>query len=150
NGEHTMLDLFREEVRVHLLALGRGTDALAAGAAALPDDVSEALRQIKGAARGVKCAPGETAGAAVSGFLGAVRDGRLKPAPDAAGWVGAASAVLAGVIATDAESYPAWLESASVPLAEIASTLRGVVGAAPPAPPPPKPVPVSRAEARPA
>lgn len=139
NGGHSMHELFREEARSHLLTLGHGIDGVAAGSPSLPDDVFEALRQLKGCARLMKCGPVEEVVAAVSGFLGTIREGRVKPTPDAAGWLRIASARLAELITTDEESYPAWLATAVGPLNEVTATLRHAVETAPPAIPTPRP-----------
>jgi two-component system sensor histidine kinase and response regulator WspE len=136
-AEHTMLDVFREEARSHLLVLNAGADSLAGGAAP-SEEVFDALRQVRGAARVMKCPPVEGAASAVAGFLQGVRDGRLKPTPDAAGWVRYAVGVLAGVISTDEDRYPRWLASATTPLEQITETLRKVLSDAPPVREPPR------------
>ena len=67
--EHSMLDLFREELREHLLLVVARGDA---------EPALESLKQIRGAARIVKCEPIERVAIALSAFLSAVREGRVR------------------------------------------------------------------------
>jgi two-component system sensor histidine kinase and response regulator WspE len=109
-AEHSMLDLFREELRTHLRILEGGD---------VPASL-EALKQIRGAALIVKCAPVGVVAAAVAGFLAAVGEGRGELTPLARQWLGHAVATLARGIATDDEAFADWLEGATPALAEIA------------------------------
>ena len=136
---HTMLDRFREESRGHLLALSQAIEALPAP---LPDNALEAVRQIRGAARIMKCWPVESTAVALGGFLTALRDTRVSPSPEAAGWVRHTAATLAGLLATDEETYPAWVELAAEPLKVACEVLQAAVQVTPQKPPP-------RVEARP-
>lgn len=118
-GEHTMLDQFREEVRAQLRAIA---DRIADPAAI--EDVLERLRQIRGAARVVKCGPVEDAVGGMAAALVAARERRV-PLPDpAVGWLRYTTDTLAGLIATDEETFPPWLASAAGPLREAATALR--------------------------
>ncbi|HJZ56297.1 MAG TPA: Hpt domain-containing protein, partial [Gemmataceae bacterium] len=152
SAEPSMLDVFREEARTHLLTLSAAADGIASGSAP-PDDALESLRQLRGAALVMKSVPLADAAGAVSAFLQGIRDGRVKPSTEAVGWLRYAVAVIAGVIGTDEEAYPTWLAGATGPLVEIANTLRRVVESAPsPLPPPdaPKPDEPRAAESHPA
>jgi two-component system sensor histidine kinase and response regulator WspE len=132
-GEHSMLDLFREEVRAGLLPVA----AWLANVSTPPaDDLFESLRQVRGSARVMKCPPLEAAAAAVNLFLAATRDGRAAVTPDAVGWLQFAVDTLAGLISTDGETFPGWLISATEPLERATAALTHAVAAAPPAPSP--------------
>jgi len=106
--DHSMLDLFREELRSHLLILGSG-DAEASLAS---------LKQIRGAARIVKCVPVENVAVSLSGFLAASRGAEL-PAI-ALAWLARAIATLASAISTDDETFTEWVTETTPALAEIA------------------------------
>jgi two-component system, chemotaxis family, sensor histidine kinase and response regulator WspE len=108
--EHSMLDLFREELRAHLLLIGTDDSAQAI----------EALKQIRGAARIVKCAPVEFVAVAVSGFLSGLHERRDEVTAEARGWLSHAVTTLAGAVATDDETFPDWLAAVTPGLAEIA------------------------------
>src|SRR5262245_9205479 len=108
--EHSMLDLFREELREHLLVV-EGADA---------EPTLESLKQIRGAARIVKCEPVERLAVALSAYYSAVREGRVAPTPAANDWLRLAVSTLAGAISTDDESFTKWLADNSVRLEEIA------------------------------
>jgi two-component system, chemotaxis family, sensor histidine kinase and response regulator WspE len=145
--EHSMLDLFREELREHLLVVSGGE----------PDPAHESLKQIRGAARIVKCQPVERVAVALLAHVSAVREGRTRGTPAAGGWLRLAVSTLAGAIATADETFPAWLNNAAGKLAEIADVFeratptptparRAPEPATPPAPvpdvaPPPAPTP---------
>ncbi len=109
--EHSMLDLLREELRHHLLIVD-GEDA---------DAALESLKQIRGAARIVKCQPVERAVAAVSGFLSGGRAGGDKLTHSSSEWLKYMVATLAGAITTDDETFADWVTAASPKLTEIAS-----------------------------
>ena len=136
-GDHSMLDLFREEVRAGLLPLAAWLDS----PTTRPDDgVLESLRQIRGSARLMKCPPVEGAASALASFLVAVRDGRAVSMSEPLGWVRYAIATLAGLLGTDEETYPDWVTAAIPALALIATTLpRAIAVAGPPSPPPARP-----------
>jgi two-component system sensor histidine kinase and response regulator WspE len=108
--EHTMLDLFREELRSHLLIVNSGDT----------EPALESLRQIRGAARIVKCVPVERVALALAAFLQAVRERRAVSTSLASEWLGYAISTLASAISTDAESFPEWLTATTPALAEIA------------------------------
>jgi two-component system sensor histidine kinase and response regulator WspE len=109
-AEHSMLDRFREELRFHLLLLDGGD---------VPRSL-DALKQIRGAARIVKCAPVEATAVAVTGFLSAVGEGRVEATPLARHWLQFAAATLARAIATDDETFAGWVTDATPVLDEIA------------------------------
>ena len=106
-----MLDLFREELREYLHAIAQAIPSLPTDPTA-GEPVLEALKQIRGAARLLKCEPVATLAAAVSGFLRAAREGKCELSLPALEWIRYAVAVLAGSLATDDETFPAWAESA--------------------------------------
>jgi two-component system sensor histidine kinase and response regulator WspE len=118
-GEHTMLDQFREEVRTQLHGI---SDRLADPAAI--EDVLERLRQIRGAARVVKCGPVEDAVGGMAVVLLAARERRVPVPKPAVGWLRYTTSTLAGLIATDEETFPQWVASAAGPLREAAAALR--------------------------
>ncbi|HXD85892.1 MAG TPA: chemotaxis protein CheA, partial [Urbifossiella sp.] len=106
--DHVMLDLFREELRANLLIVAA---AIETGPF---DDAREALRQLRGSARIVKCAPIEALSAAMRDRLGV---------PAAADSLRQAVEVLAGAIATDADSFAPWLDSAAPALGQLIAAL---------------------------
>lgn len=135
--DHSMIDCFREELRVHLLALA-GDDA---------DAALESVKQIRGAARIVKCRPVEQLARVLSEYLSAVRESRIPNSGTAGEWLQYAISTLAGAVGTDDDTFPAWVETHSAQLHEIArvfegmplaaaTTLAKTVEAAPPAPGP--------------
>jgi two-component system sensor histidine kinase and response regulator WspE len=143
-GEYGMLDLFREEVRSHLRVVSAGIAALESGSPP-SDDVFESLRQIRGSARVMKLPPVEVAVGAVATYLTAVRESRSPLLPAGVEWLRYAVNTLAGVIGTDEETFPAWVDAATGPLEQVAAVLHGATSiradsaqrAAPqPAPPP--------------
>ena len=144
--DHSMLDLFREELRGHLLFVGSGNT----------DAALESLKQIRGAARIVKCKPVEQVVVALSAFLSALRESKGS-VPAASDWLKFAVSTLAGAISTDDETFPAWLTDATPRLAEIADVFGRAAtrGLPPPARPdstPPAPIekpPPARAEEAP-
>jgi two-component system sensor histidine kinase and response regulator WspE len=135
-GEHTMLDLFREEVRAGLLPVAAWlNDPTAAPAEA----VFESLRAVGGSARIMKCPAVAAVAAAIDTAL---RDGARVDA-GAMTAVRAAVETLAGVITTDEESFPAWVESATEPLERLSVAITKAVPVAPVQPPPPPASPVA-------
>ena len=82
-----MLDLFREELRTHLLVVG-GADTEA---------TLESLRQIRGAARIMKCGAVEEAAVAMTAALTAARGRPALPDP-LAGWLRFTVATLAWMV----------------------------------------------------
>ena len=152
-----LLGLFREELRSHLLVVSAGVAALKAGQLPPRDDAAESLRQIRGAARVMKCAP-VAAAAAVGGYWAVLRD--TKPDPTALGWVRYAVDAIASLIDTDADTFDDRLKAVSGGLDQLAGVLPQ---AAPPTaprtptahaagsvPPPPPPEPVAVPVPRPA
>ena len=135
-ADHTVLDLLREELRANLLLLKADDPATSA----------EGARQIRGAARIVKCQPVEAAAAALGRYFSALAGGQtsLRNA-DAERWLDHAIATLAGALATDDTHFPTWLESATPALGEIAAVFDRAPDAAespraaPPSPPPSAP-----------
>ena len=103
SGEHSMLDLFREELRAHLRVLERGE---------VPASL-EALKQIRGAALIVKCAPVGAVVPALAGFLSAVGEGRAELTPLARQWLAFTITTLARGISTDDETFAGWLTDAT-------------------------------------
>jgi two-component system sensor histidine kinase and response regulator WspE len=154
--DHSMLDLFREEARESLLAVSKALPHLGSDPTA-GDPVQDALKQLRGAARLVKCAPVADAAAALSAFVRAA--GGSPVAPAALDWLRYAVATLAGALATDDDSFAGWAESAAPALATAAEALTAA-GAARPAPQtalvaateksaPPAPLPAGRGETEP-
>jgi two-component system sensor histidine kinase and response regulator WspE len=107
---YSMVDLFREELRGHLLLVGGGDREASL----------ESLRQIRGAARIVKCKPVERLAVALSGFLSAVREGGAELSTAASDWLRFAVSTLAGATGTDDETFPDWLSAATPTLTRIA------------------------------
>src|SRR6185295_14286619 len=75
------------------------------------------LKQLRGAARLVKCEPVAALAGAPGGFLRAAREGKAELSPLALDWVRYAVATLAGALATDDESFAPWAEGAKPTLA---------------------------------
>src|SRR5262249_18756120 len=105
-ADHSMLDLFREELRGHLVSITKSLSALATDPTA-GEPVTESLKQIRGAAKLVKCEPVATLAGALSAFLRAARDGKCELSPLALDWTRYAVATIAGALATD-DTFPAW------------------------------------------
>ena len=115
---YSMFDLFREEVRacltvMHSLDVGKG----------IPEPAFEALRQLRGAARLMKCRAIEDAINALGQFLQAIHGRRIAGDSIARDWVQYAIAVLAGLLETDDETFPKWLRDGTPALDQIRSTL---------------------------
>ena len=129
---HSMLDLFREELRSGLLF------------ASDPEPAPDALKSIGGGARLVKCAPIARVADALSAFLAAVRDGRTARTAEADGWQRYAVSALSGALATDDDSFADWVQGAGATLSEIAEVFEAAVAGAgtPAASPRPTPPPV--------
>jgi two-component system sensor histidine kinase and response regulator WspE len=149
-GEHTMLDLFREEARTHLLNLSNGLTAFAAGTPVKVDELLDGLKQLRGAARVMKCPPVEDAAGAVATYLVAAREGHVTPAGPVVDWLRFAVDTLAGLVVTDEDSFPEWVETATVPLSQAAEVIRRAADAIPKPPAPPPPPPVQHVEPPPA
>ncbi|WP_390888594.1 hypothetical protein [Frigoriglobus tundricola] len=97
----------------------------------------DALKQIRGAARLVKCAPVAALATAVSDFVRAAREGRCELSPPALDWSRYAVDLLAGALVTDDETFPTWAESAAGAFATATETFaRAVVSGRPTAPAP--------------
>jgi two-component system sensor histidine kinase and response regulator WspE len=114
-----MLDLFREETRGHLRTVTSALPALPTDPTAT-EPVLDALKQLRGAARLVKCEPAASVVSAVGAFLRAARDGKCDLTPAALDWLRYAVAVLSGALSTDDESFPAWAESSAPALTSAA------------------------------
>lgn len=123
--EHTMLDLFREEIRSNLLVIESGI-------AGNLDSALESLKQIRGASRIVKCAPVERVALAIWQFLNAVHEKRASLTASAKNWLHYAISTLAGLIGTDEESFSTWLNTDSGRLADIAEVFEKVKLSPPP------------------
>jgi two-component system sensor histidine kinase and response regulator WspE len=124
---HSMFDLFREEARGHLLTISKALPALGSDPTA-GEPVLEALKQLRGAARLVKCEPV----AALAGVLGAyLRTAREPPAP-ALDWVRYAVATVAGALATDDDSFGEWATASAAELATIGEVFATATSAASP------------------
>jgi len=117
--EHSMLDLFREELRANLLVVAAGE----------PDPALESLKQIRGAARIVKCKPIERVAIALSAFYSADREGRIRRTSAVPGWLQLAVSTLAGAVATDDETFTGWLSATSGKMEEIASAFERATSA---------------------
>ncbi|MDB5313727.1 MAG: chemotaxis protein histidine kinaselike protein [Gemmataceae bacterium] len=145
-GDHGMLDLFREEVRSHLLVLASGIDAIATGGVSPGDNLFESLREIRGSARVMKCPPVEAAAAATAEFLTAVRESRVPLTPAGVGWLRYTTSLLSGLIGVSEESFVGWLDSVAPALERAATQFRNVASAPRPTPPPaagePAPMPL--------
>lgn len=146
-GGHSMLDLFRDEARAALLVVARALPALPTDPTAA-DPVLDALKQLRGAARLVKCEPVATVSAALAGFLRATREGKAALEPAALEWMRYAVALLAGSVSTDDETFAGWATATAPAFLGTAEVFArgGSAGAprtaeppAPPAPPPPAP-----------
>lgn len=112
---HSMLDLFREDLRGGLLL------------ASDPDTGPDALKTIRGGASLVKCEPVAQVAGALSAFLTAVREGRATPTAEANGWLRYAISTLAGAVTTDDESFPGWVEGARPALSQIGDVFEAAV-----------------------
>jgi two-component system sensor histidine kinase and response regulator WspE len=117
--DHSMLDLFREELRSHLLSISSALDGDI-------ETVLASLKQIRGAARIVKCGPIERVASALSQFMIAVREKRTEFTPLAMQWMRLAISTLAEAIATDDESLTAWINATSDKLNKIAEIFESV------------------------
>lgn len=105
--DHSMLDLFREELRAGLLLATDSTTA------------PEALKAIRGAAKLVKCEPVVRAAGAFAEFMSHVRDGKAALTATADEWVRFAVATLAGGITTDDDGFAGWVTTVSPVLGQI-------------------------------
>jgi two-component system sensor histidine kinase and response regulator WspE len=116
---HSMLDLFREELRTQLLVIksGLGSDY---------ESVLESLKQIRGAARIVKSPSIERVAQALSLFISDVRDKKAELTKGGKDWLSFSVSTLAGVIGTDEESFQNWLARTNETLAEIATVFERV------------------------
>jgi two-component system sensor histidine kinase and response regulator WspE len=123
--DHSMMDLFREELRSHLLIISSaiGGDA---------EPALESLKQLRGAARIVKCAAIERLALALSQFVNAIREKRTESAPLAIQWMRYAVSTLAEAIAENSESHAAWIATNADKLNEIAHVFEGVKLSSPP------------------
>jgi two-component system sensor histidine kinase and response regulator WspE len=146
-----MLGLFREELRSHLLVVSAGVAALKAGQLPVRDDAVESLRQIRGAARIMKCKPVEDTAAAAAAYLGSLRDATRPPPAAALDWLRFATDALAALIPADANSFPEKLAELSPALARVAEVLpQAAPASAPASPAPPPPPAVAAVPAAPA
>ncbi len=137
---HSMFELFREEIRGHLFALDKAIPALAADPTATEPALT-ALKQMRGAARLVKCEPVAALAGALGAVLGAARDGRCALGAAAIDWTRYAVAALAGVLATDDDTFPAWADAARPQLADIADAVTRAARELPPPAPRPAEIP---------
>src|SRR5262249_3499507 len=123
------------------------------------EPVLEALKQIRGAARLVKCEPIATLASAVNDFLRAAREGKCELSAPALDWTRFAVATLAGALATDDETFPAWVGASAPALAGITEAFSRAARArssnptpvepaplVPARPTPPVPLPAGRGE----
>jgi two-component system sensor histidine kinase and response regulator WspE len=119
-ANYSMTDMFREELRSNLLVLD----------ATKPEEATECLQQIRGAARLIKCQPVDRVAAAVSAYFAAAGDGGVdRSVPQ---WLGYAAATLAGAVGTDDETFAAWVAEATPVLTEIAEVFERAAAAPPP------------------
>lgn len=119
SDDHSMLDLFREELRSHLLVISSEIGGNL-------EPVLESLKQIRGAARIVKSASVERIALAVWQFLNAVHEKKAELSPLAMDWLRFAVSTLAEVIGTDEESYTGSVADMSDRLAQIAGVFETV------------------------
>ncbi len=144
-AEHSMLDLFREEAREHLHVIAKALPHLPADPTAA-EPVLECLKQLRGAARLVKCAPVADVAGAVGTFLRAARESKAPLPALAVDWLRYAVATVAGALTTDDETFPEWLESARPAFATIADAFTQAASASKAAPAPaPAPPPLAPA-----
>ena len=140
-SDHSMLDLFREETREYLHAVAKAIPNLATDPTAA-DPVLECLKQLRGAARLVKCAPVADAATAIGAFLRATREAKTPFPPLAADWTRYALATFAGALTTDDETFHDWVGTSRAAIVTIADTFTRAAGERKPAPtPPPATVP---------
>ncbi len=116
--EHSIPDLFREELRSYLLNLQKLVSALPTDPTAV-DTVLETLKLLRGAARLVKCEPIAALASAIAQYLQTARDHRRVISPVAQDWLHYTIATLAPLLSTDEETFTAWLESAHASITEI-------------------------------
>lgn len=136
DASHTMLDIFREEVRANVLLLRQGLSETPIK----PDSLAEPARLLRSAARLMDAGPVEAAAAALAKSLASG-----VPSADVLAWIRFAVDTIAGLIATNEETFPDWLVAATPNLQSAEEALRGVVatttlaGAPPPSPAKPAP-----------
>ncbi|MCI0702569.1 MAG: hybrid sensor histidine kinase/response regulator [Planctomycetia bacterium] len=121
---HTMLNLFREETRGHLYAITNALSALVNDPTAT-EPIIESFKQIRGAARLVKCSPIADAAAALSDFVSTVRERKSEFSPLALDWLRLGVFTLAGSLTTTDETFPMWLSSATEQLTHITEAMTG-------------------------
>jgi two-component system sensor histidine kinase and response regulator WspE len=112
-SDHSMFDLFREEVRAHLLVVESTSDR---------DAAIESLKQLRGAARIMKCRPVERVAEALTAYWQAMGN-RAWPR-EAKEWLRFAVSTLVGVMFIHEDEYRTWLEDASANLELIAEEFR--------------------------
>ncbi len=133
---HSMLDLFREELRGHLQTVAKALPALASDPTA-SEPVLDALKQIRGAARLVKFEPVAALAGAVAAYLRATRE----PPAQAVDWLRYAVAVLAGALATDDETFGEWATASAPELVRISEAFARAAVTPHEEPAAPKPTP---------
>jgi two-component system sensor histidine kinase and response regulator WspE len=116
---HSMLDLFREEARAHLHTVARALPALPTDPTAA-EPVLDALKQLRGAARLVKCEMVGTVASALSTFVRAAREGKAQLGASAQEWTKYAVAKLAGALATDDETFAGWAAESAPEFVRVA------------------------------
>ncbi|MBP3954569.1 hybrid sensor histidine kinase/response regulator [Gemmata sp. G18] len=116
--DHSMLDLFREEAREHLRAIADAVPRVSTDPTAA-EPILESLKQLRGAARLVKCVPVADAAGAVSEFIRATNEAKSPFSSRALDWTRYALATLAGVLATDNETFSEWVEASGDALATV-------------------------------
>ncbi len=151
-ASHSVYDLFREELRGNLATIAKSIPALTSGPTAV-ELLLESLKQIRGAARLVKCDPVAVAAGTLVSFFHTAHNGT----PAALDWLRFAVATLAGALTTSDENFLAWAESTAPVLASITEALTqpAPVGKqappraeqSPPADVPPAPTPSPTVEA---
>ncbi len=142
-ADHSMLDLFREEAREHLHAVAKVLPHLLTDPTAV-EPVLERLKQLRGAARLVKCVPVADVAGAVGAYLRAARETNTPFPPFVPEWTRYALATLAGALATDEETFPVWIEASRAALATVTNTFTQAASAcqqSPSASPTPSPSP---------
>jgi len=126
---HSMLDLFREEARAHLHAVSRALPALPTDPTAA-EPILDALKQLRGAARLVRCEPVGTVAAALSAFVRAAREGKAQLGPSAQEWLRYAVTEMAGALATNDETFAGWATASAPALASVADAFGKATAAA--------------------
>jgi two-component system sensor histidine kinase and response regulator WspE len=118
-ADHSMLALFREEIRSNLVSIQNGLERG-------PEQILDNLKQIRGAARIMKCAPIERVARALCDFANLASQKRLDWSTPATNWLSYAFNSVAGILDTDEESFGTWLNEKEARFAEICDVFERV------------------------